>query len=187
MKILFKIQKVVRKRWPISLNVGSTISAILFSGKWVNSLASGKFEWNFRYLIFQIISVIDGWVISCELASRWMSLNLADDKSTLVQVMAWCCQIWTLNSGDAGSWNPSENTWRIGLHSSPQHYCWCMMTSSNGNIFRVTGHLCGEFTSEQWISRTKDSDAELWCFLWSTPWINGSVTNCEANALMKSL
>ena len=24
---------------------------------------------------------------------------------------------------------------------------WCMMTSSNGNIFRVTGPLCGEFTS----------------------------------------
>ena len=23
---------------------------------------------------------------------------------------------------------------------------WLMMTSSNGNIFRVTGHLCGEFT-----------------------------------------
>ena len=22
----------------------------------------------------------------------------------------------------------------------------CMMTSSNRNIFRVTGHLCGEFT-----------------------------------------
>ena len=26
-----------------------------------------------------------------------------------------------------------------------------MMTSSNGNIFRITGHLCGEFTSPQWI------------------------------------
>ena len=25
------------------------------------------------------------------------------------------------------------------------------MTSSNGNIFRVTGHLCGEFTSHRWI------------------------------------
>ena len=23
-----------------------------------------------------------------------------------------------------------------------------MMTSSNGNIFRITGHLCGEFTGE---------------------------------------
>ena len=40
-----------------------------------------------------------------------------------------------------------------------------MMTSSNGKIFRVTGHLCGEFTGH----RTKASDAERWCFLWSTP------------------
>ena len=24
-----------------------------------------------------------------------------------------------------------------------------MMTSSNGNIFRVTGHLCGEFTGSR--------------------------------------
>ena len=42
-----------------------------------------------------------------------------------------------------------------------------MMTSSNGNIFHITGHLCGEFTGPQWISHTKASDAELWCFLWS--------------------
>ena len=27
----------------------------------------------------------------------------------------------------------------------------CIMTSSNGNIFRVTGHLCGEFTGPRWI------------------------------------
>ena len=40
-----------------------------------------------------------------------------------------------------------------------------MMTSSNGNIFRVTGHLCGEFTGPPWIPRTKARDAELWCFL----------------------
>ena len=49
---------------------------------WFNSLAPGKFEWNCRYLIFQIISVIDGWGISCELALRWMPLNLTDYKST---------------------------------------------------------------------------------------------------------
>ena len=42
-----------------------------------------------------------------------------------------------------------------------------MMTSSNGNIFRITSHLCGEFTGLRWIPRTKASDAELWCFLWS--------------------
>ena len=44
------------------------------------------------YLIFQIISVINGWGISCELALTWTSLDLTDDKSTLVQVMAWCRQ-----------------------------------------------------------------------------------------------
>ena len=44
-----------------------------------------------------------------------------------------------------------------------------MMTWSNGNILRVTGHLCGELTSHRWIPRTKASDAELWCFLWSAP------------------
>ena len=30
----------------------------------------------------------------------------------------------------------------------------CVMTSSNGNTFRVTGHLCGEFTGPRWIPRT---------------------------------
>ena len=47
--------------------------------------------------------------------------------------------------------------------------CDFMMTSSNGNIFRVTGHLCGEFTGLRWIPHTKASDAELWCFLWYAP------------------
>ena len=41
-----------------------------------------------------------------------------------------------------------------------------MMTSSNGNILRVIGHLCGEFTGPRWITRTKASDAELWCFFY---------------------
>ena len=36
------------------------------------------------------------------------------------------------------------------------------MTSSNGNIFRVTGPLCKEFTGHRWIPHTKASDVELW-------------------------
>ena len=39
------------------------------------------------------------------------------------------------------------------------------MLSSNGNIFHVTGPLCGEFIGHWWIPLTKAS--ELWCFLWS--------------------
>ena len=58
----------------------------------VNSLAPGKFEQNFRQVIFKLISLTDGWGISGKIALRWMLLNLTDDKSTLVQVMAWCRQ-----------------------------------------------------------------------------------------------
>ena len=71
----------------------------------------------------------------------------------------------------------------------PSHRGYChrnpisMKTSSKGNIFRVTGHLCVEFTCYRWIRLTKASDAELWCFLWSAPWINGWVNNREAGDL----
>ena len=60
-----------------------------------------------------------------------------------------------------------------------------MMTSSNGNIFRVSGLLCREFTGPRWIPLTKASDAELRCFLWSVPWINGWVSNHEAGDLRR--
>ena len=43
------------------------------------------------------------------------------------------------------------------------------MTSSNGNIFRVTGPLWGESTDHRWIPLKKANDAELWCFLWTAP------------------
>ena len=59
-----------------------------------------------------------------------------------------------------------------------------MMTSSNGNISRVTGPLCGEFTGHRWIPLTKASDTGLWCFLWSA-WINGWVNNHEAGVLRR--
>ena len=59
------------------------------------------------------------------------------------------------------------------------------MTSSNGHIFSVTGHLCGKLTGDQWIPRTKASDAELWCFLRSAPWINSWVNYREAGGLRR--
>ena len=43
------------------------------------------------------------------------------------------------------------------------------MMSPNGNIFRIAGPFWGEFTGHRWIPRTKASDMELWCFLWSAP------------------
>ena len=59
---------------------------------WVNPLAPGRFQRNFRKVICQLILVIDGWSISCKIVLKWMPMDLADGKSTLVQVMAWCRQ-----------------------------------------------------------------------------------------------
>ena len=57
-----------------------------------------------------------------------------------------------------------------------------LMASSNGNIFRVTGALCGEFTGHRRIPLTKAGDGELWCFLWSAP----SINNREAGDLRRN-
>ena len=64
----------------------------------------------------------------------------------------WFCWWWWRRCGDGGTCMKKSMN---------------MTASSNGNIFRVTGHLCREFTGHRWIPRTKASDAELWCFLWS--------------------
>ena len=57
-----------------------------------------------------------------------------------------------------------------------------MMTPSNGNIFRVTGHWCGEI-NDQWIPLTKASDAEIWWVFFICAWINGWVNNRGADYL----
>ena len=53
----------------------------------------------------------------------------------------------------------SNTFWRIVRRVyEKQNATRYMMTSSNGNIFRVTGHFCGEFTGPRCIPRTKASN-----------------------------
>ena len=55
----------------------------------LNSLDPGKFEWNFRYVIFERIWVIDIWGIYCRIALIWIPLGFTGDQSTLVQNQRW--------------------------------------------------------------------------------------------------
>ena len=59
-----------------------------------------------------------------------------------------------------------------------------MMTSSNGNIFRVTGHLCGEFTGHGWIPRSKAGKRNFDVFF-DLRWINGRANDREAGDLRR--
>ena len=133
-------RKYIWKRWPSCLGLNvlrvQTILTLLNNGldltRWqdpmtfihINSLAPGKSECNFRFLIFQKISVIDGWVVTCKLALRWMSLNLTDDKSILIQVMAWCrqatshylSQCWPRSLSPHGVTNQPLSGWYVSAN-----------------------------------------------------------------------
>ena len=66
------------------------------------------------------------------------------------------------------------------------------MTSSNGNIFCITGHLCGEFTGDvRGIHRSSVNSPHKgqWCgalmFSLICVWLNGWVNNREAGDLRR--
>ena len=86
---------------------------------------------------------------------------------------------------------PNDHTAVSVLHNeSPYTSPWINSfshdDSSNGNIFRVTGHLCGEFTGHRWIPRTK---AMQWhgalMFSLICAWINTWANNGEAGDLSR--
>ena len=60
--------------------------------QWDNSLAPGRSECHSKNIIFNLVLLIGSFRSSHNNALRWMSQDLTDDKSTLVQVMAWCLQ-----------------------------------------------------------------------------------------------
>ena len=107
--------------------------------RWVNSLAPRRFQLNIRKVIFKLTLVNGGWGISYEIALRWMPHDLTDDKSTLIQVMAWCrqatshylSQCWPRSMSPNGVIRP-QSWWRhqieyfsallalcAGIHQSP--------------------------------------------------------------------
>ena len=59
---------------------------------WFNSLAPGRFECDSKTEIFSLVLLIVVFRSSHDNALQWMPQDLTDDKSTLVQVMAWCRQ-----------------------------------------------------------------------------------------------
>ena len=66
----------------------------------------------------------------------------------------------------------SHSTWFI----PPISY---MMISCHGNPFHITGHLCGESTSDWWIPLTKGQQSRSLIFLlvWTSFWINSRVAS----------
>ena len=128
-------------------------------------------------------------------SNKTILLNVSSNNDHVVAF--WMVKAWACKSCDTSKspWNGSCQWTIFGLGNvlssvrcqavTSTTADFLMMTSANGNIFRVTGPLCGEFTGHPWISITKASDAELLMFFMICAWLNGWVNNREAGDLRR--
>ena len=92
----------------------------------VNSLAPGKFEWKFRYVIFKWNLVIDVEASLAKLPSYECHLDFTDDQSTLVQVITshYPSQCWPRSLSPYGVTRPQwvnyiTYTFDLREHAAP--------------------------------------------------------------------
>ena len=105
----------------------------VWSQVWVNSFVPGRAGCDFRKMKFSTLFFI---LVSSDLffddVFSWMQWRLTDDKSTLVQVMAWCHQAtshylnqcWTRSMSPYGVTRPqwvkvAKSTWNAAIIISP--------------------------------------------------------------------
>ena len=108
-----------------------------------------------------LFSLWEEWIL---LHSSQSSVMVVDDRYVCLWKWSGQC-LWHDNIQYGSSFRSDLRQGLMKLRSlfSPLGRllsCEIMMTSSNGNIFRVTGPLCGDFSGRQWIPLTKTSDAE---------------------------
>ena len=143
--------------------------------------ASARWDDLSAMLFLHLLSTPDCQTLSLEiylskLPLRWLVLNLFTNDIALCT--PWCISHSTFDDQLVSS-NTEPSTWCLlcrvqciptNIHTVLVVLCllWSiMMMPSHGNIFRVSGPLCGEFTRHRLIPRTEADDAELWCLLWS--------------------
>ena len=125
-----------------------------------------KGQWRGALVFFFICAWMNGWVNNREAGD--LTRHCAYYDGTIIQ------QMHSLNASKRIpfivnlKWS-TVFTKYVWSFVDRIHIFYTMMTSSHGNIFRVTGHLCGGFTEHRWIPRTKASDGELWWVFLSAP------------------
>ena len=97
----------------------------------INSLAPVRSYCDFENVIFNLALLIGIFKSSNDNVLRWMPQNLTDDKSTLVQVMAWCRQAtnhylnqcWPRSPMPYGITRPQwVNSWALGGLNKKKHF-----------------------------------------------------------------
>ena len=116
------------------------------------------FQWN-RKIIF----IENAFTFAVKQVSNGRLLDNTHQHSTLLLTSHVLMKLFMINKPMRTLLSIKIND--VDKRQKMQMYCFLkhMMTSSYGNIFRVTGPLCGEFIGHRRMPLTKASDAErLW-------------------------
>ena len=106
-----------------------------------DSLAPEVCGTNFKNVILKLIICNSNLATQSLIALMWMPQNLTDEKSTLVEVMAWCCQAtshylshcWPRSMSPYGITRPQWVNNAPGNNLSPKYWCQAI-TCVNGNL-----------------------------------------------------
>ena len=126
----------------------------------------GCFLTNFKSVISKHLLRINLVTTFCEFALRWTPFMKSHDEGIKWKHFprywpsVWGIHRWTMNSPHKGQWRGALLDMCMNKWLSKQSRRW-------------------------WVGLTKASDAGLWYFLWSAPWINGWVDNREAGDLRR--
>ena len=121
--------------------------------KCINSLAPGRPGYHFKTATFNLVLLIGIFTLSNNNALGWMPWDLTDDKSPLVQVMAWCHQATShyLNQCFPRSLSPYGVTRPQWVKAHPSHAnplicswpqsCWWRFIECCRNCSKLMHHL----------------------------------------------
>ena len=122
---------------------------LLRINRWVNNGEAGDLRHLLAHydIIVMVCLVSVGVTVNC-----WSMCSISPCPSGLLH-RQWGI-VWFLQC----QWSDLEG------YGSTDRYRSNMMTSSNGNIFHVTGPLWGKSTDHRWIPLTKVNGMQIWCF-----------------------
>ena len=131
---------------------------ITYWGSIFNSLAPGRCGCDFKSMIFEFILQNSSLDNRCEIVVRWMPQNHTNEKSRLVQVMAWCrqatshylSQCWPRSISPYGVTGPQWVKHNCKVHvSEPFHFFTNWITLYKKWLFDLL-KWCTMFSRANW-------------------------------------
>ena len=115
----------------------------------------------FVIFIYGFVMSCKKWNNVCTLVTNYFCTHSSDFHSTFGR----SSPVWIIDSSSLAG-RPNNGPYVSAANVTNVSTWWRHQLEM---FFRITGHLCREFTSHRWIPSTKPRDAELSYFLWSLP------------------